>query len=151
LELNINEAKLMLDKANYNITGKLNFSPENTLKQLEIVADKVNFDNYLPAPDAELSVREQINTDFQKLAVLKDKNWKVKFKADSANIRGIPYTGFGFQANTQNKVLHLIDLWLMMYSAQKYASVPTLAISDLPNRHLKLLNTIFPQKISRQF
>ncbi len=106
----INEAKMIFDKANYDITGNFDFSSENPSAQLKIIADKVNFDNYLPSYKAEADMVNIMIEDFQKLAFLKDKNWKINYSSDSSIIRGIPFAGLKFQMGAQKDVLNLVDV-----------------------------------------
>lgn len=106
----VNEAKLMLDKAHYKFSGQYDLTTEKPTLQLNITADKVNFDNYLPAQDASLDTKQAFDADLQKLRSLNNNNWKINFTADSAVIRGVPYNGFGFQLSTEDNVLHLVDV-----------------------------------------
>ena len=106
----LNETKLTLDKAHYQMTGQYDLTTEKPTFQLNVTADKVNFDNYLPAQDASLDTKQAFDADLQKLATLRSNNWKIDFITDSAVIRGVPYNGFGFQLSTEDNILHLVDV-----------------------------------------
>ena len=105
-----NDIKLMMDKMNISGVAGITFGDNSNVYELQLLADTLNLDNYLPKNEKAQTMMDNIRADIQNLSFLKWLKMHASLHADNLTFRGVQMTGVNLNMEAADGNLQVKEL-----------------------------------------
>ena len=107
--LSANDIKFLMDKMNITGVAGVTFKDNGNLYELQLAADTLNLNNYLPKKENEADFMTNLKEDNQNLSFLKWLNMHAKLRAGNLMFRKASMENVYLQIDAENGKIHLTD------------------------------------------
>lgn len=105
-----NDIKFMMDKMNIGGVAGITFDEDTYGYELQLLADTLNLDNYLPKNEKAQTFMDNIRADIQNLSFLKWLKMRAHLRADNLTFRGVQMTEVNLDMEAADGNLQIKEL-----------------------------------------